>query len=73
MPAMVTRMASLTSVQPQSELSGHPVMVVNWLHTSSAAVGIITQVMPRRILSMPPRNSERTRVKRFASSASFTA
>ena len=50
-----------------------PVVRRSWLTNSSAAVGTSAQVTSLRIRSMPARSSERTRVKRWASSASWTA
>ncbi len=45
----------------------------SWLTTRPIAVGIIIQVTYLRIVEMPVRSSEWTRVKREASSASCAA
>ena len=45
----------------------------SWLQKSSAAVGTMAQVTYTRIRSMPARSSDRTSVKRRASSASRAA
>ena len=64
MPATVARRASLTPMSLSRFI---------WLQTSRTTVGTITQAMVFRMRLMPLRNSLRTRVKRFASSARRTA
>ena len=48
-------------------------LTTSWLMTRPIAVGIIIQVTYLRIVEMPVRSSEWTRVKRDASSASWAA
>lgn len=48
-------------------------LTTSWLMTRPIAVGIIIQVTYLRIVEMPVRSSEWTRVKRLASSASCAA
>lgn len=48
-------------------------LTTSWLMTSPIAVGTIIQVTYLRIVLMPLRSSDWTRVKRDASSASWTA
>ena len=48
-------------------------LTTSWLMTRPIAVGIIIHVTYLRIVEMPVRSSEWTRVKREASSASWAA
>lgn len=48
-------------------------LTTSWLRIRPIAVGIIIQVTYLRIVLMPLRSSESTRVKRDASSASWAA
>jgi len=63
MPATIRRTASFQSLR----------CTASWLITRPIAVGIIIHVTYLRIVEMPERSSEWTRVKREASSASWAA
>ena len=61
------------ATMPRSASSTSAPAVRNWLQMMRTAAGTSSQVMTRRIVSMPERSSEPTRVKRLASSASCAA